>query len=233
MRLIIKFVLIALMVAACACDKDNRPQQPQPTGDTLDPNEPENPGLGFTETDSFTKDFDDRGNGNTAAENWENFRIPQGQHYNNLRNIGLFPHDSLAFEVVFDSTAIYQTQNPANQADWNKLMGFSDCGTHHHTNSARVVWRYLPASGGFQLGEYYYSNGSRSFSALGNFQLNDTIPVKLYISKGYYQVEVGQKTGQEQRACNTSIGRYMLFPYFGGDETAPHDINIYIHQTYP
>lgn len=233
MRLIIKFVLIALVVAACACDKDNRPQEPQPTGDSLDPKEPDNPDPGALETDSFSREFDDRGSRTVLTENWENFRIPQGQHYNSLRNIGLFPNDSLAFEVVFDSTAIYQTQNPSNQADWNKLMGFSDCGTHHHTNSVRVVWRYLPASGGFQLGEYYYINGTRSFSTLGNYQLNDTIPVQVYVSNGYYQMVVGPNVGQEQRACHSSIGRYMLFPYFGGDEPAPQDINIFIHQTYP
>lgn len=239
MKFLWQIAAILILASACACNEDAKPLKPQQAADTVDINEPQDstvPVSKFTDLDSNSIDSDERGpkqlqpNPPTA---WENYSIKQGQHYNSLRTFSLFPHDSIAFEVVFDSTVIYQTQSPANQADWNKLIGFSDCGGHHHANSVRVVWRYLPASGGYQLGEYYYTNSTRSFSTLGNYQINDTIPVKIYIDNGFYRVQAGQKTGQKQRACNINLGRYALFPYFGGDETAPHDINIFIRQTYP
>lgn len=231
---------IILLFASCACEKDPKAdlgEQVQRDDNDKVPNDttiwPIERGQDLDSSLREGAEPDPLSPPKSSGPKWENYVISQGQHYNNLRTFGFFPHDSLAFEVVFDSTAMYQTQSRANQADWNKLMGFSDCASLHQTNSVRVVWRYLPANGGLQLGEYYYTDGKRSFATLGNYQFNDTIPVKIYTSNGFYKVQAGSHSGSKKRACSNASGRYGLYPYFGGDETAPQDINMFIRQLYP
>ena len=58
-------------------------------------------------------------------------------------------------------------------------------------------------------------------------------PAELSISiqpKQYLFTCNGSKTTL-QRHCNSSnILGYKLYPYFGGDETAPHDIDLFIKE---
>src|SRR4051812_45761020 len=57
--------------------------------------------------------------------------IRQGQHYTDNNNFQRVEYDELKFTVKFDSTSIYQTIDPANQEDINKLYGFSDNNSTH------------------------------------------------------------------------------------------------------
>ena len=107
----------------------------------------------------------------------------------------------------FDSSAIYKTQNPLNQNDWNKLFGFSR-GYHHH-NSIRLAWRWNPKIEKIELAKYMYKKGSRSYEIIGATDINQSKTVKLEFNEGI-------------PLC------YLLYPFFGGDETAPHDIRIEI-----
>ena len=47
----------------------------------------------------------------------------------------------MSFKVKFESSAIYQTADPVNQYDIDKLFGFSE-GYNHHLNSARLGWAW-------------------------------------------------------------------------------------------
>src|SRR5690606_17551586 len=70
------------------------------------------------------------------------YLIPKGSHYCNNNTLKAVRTAALRFEVTFDASAIYTSTSAANQTDINKLYGVSDCGTLHHTNSARFGWRW-------------------------------------------------------------------------------------------
>ncbi|UII26213.1 hypothetical protein LVD15_23400 [Fulvivirga maritima] len=90
------------------------------------------------------------------ANEW--YTIRAGSHSSNPMPEG-FSDDELVFTALFDSSAVYKTEAEANQADINKLMGFSDCGAHHHENSARFGWRWYNDE--LQVFAYCYVDGVR------------------------------------------------------------------------
>lgn len=133
----------------------------------------------------------------------------------------------LNFEAILDSSCIYQTKDPHNQADINKLYGFSDSMGHHHTNSARFGWNWM--NGEMRLHAYCYVSKERMFKELGTVPLNKKIRCSIEVLPGKYIFTVNGKKDTMLRASQESESRgYMLFPYFGGDESAPHDIHIKI-----
>ena len=59
------------------------------------------------------------------------------------------------------------------------------------------------------------------------------VPAELTMSvqENLYQFTYNGKTVTMPRHCTgSSIQGYRLYPYFGGDETAPHDIYVYIKE---
>lgn len=132
----------------------------------------------------------------------------------------------MVFKTTFDSSAIYKTIDPANQADINKLYGISDCGTHHHQNSARFGWRWYNEK--LEIHAYSYSNGKRYYSYITSVALNKEITYSLELKENEYVFNLQDTTIIMARSCSESTSSYKLFPYFGGDEKAPHDITILI-----
>ena len=86
------------------------------------------------------------------------FKIPEGKHYS-TRAIESLQSTSLAFQVLFDSSAVYQTIDPIQQFSTNKLLGFADCNSLHHENSARFGWQWV--NNELQILAYNYVNGER------------------------------------------------------------------------
>jgi hypothetical protein len=52
----------------------------------------------------------------------------------------------------------------------------------------------------------------------------------LTISKNSYELRVNGVIKTVSRPCSGDYKRYKLYPYFGGDETAPHTIKIMIKE---
>lgn len=159
------------------------------------------------------------------------FLIPQGAHYstnNTFKQVRV--EDHLRFAVTFDSTAIYSTTKPANQGDINKLYGFSDCASDHHTNSARFGWRWYENR--LELHAYAYANKVRKSAYVGEVTLGKATVCEIKLEGDQYVFTVNGKTVSLPRVCNGIGEGYQLYPYFGGDETAPHNISIAI-QTMP
>lgn len=135
--------------------------------------------------------------------------------------------DVLEFECRFDESAIYTSSIPQNQYDINKLYGFSECNDRHHDNSARIGWRWL--SGSLELHAYVYNDGVHSSKLIKAVELNKNIHCRIEIRSDLYFFYVDGTTVTMPRTNNCESGfYYVLFPYFGGDETAPHDIRILI-----
>ncbi len=164
---------------------------------------------------------------------WQTYIIPQGAHYSNENTLRFFNEDSLVFRLSFDTTARYQTLLPTNQKDWNKVLGFSDCGGHHHGNSARLAWRYDPSSDLIELGRYLYRDSTRTFTTLDSLPIGDTLYATVYRNATNYGFTLGEKEWLTGRRCKSTNLSYWLFPYFGGDETAPQEIHLYVQHLTP
>jgi hypothetical protein len=158
-------------------------------------------------------------------EDYREYIIPKGQHYAAGNNFRVLEKRSLHFKVRFDSSCIYNTVLAENASDINKLYGFSDCGTNHQENSARFGWVWNGRAIG--LYAYCYSEGSRSSKLLGTVSIGQETELKLVAEAGKYVFTMGGKNEALKRTCSSEKdAAYLLFPYFGGNEVAPHDVKI-------
>lgn len=154
--------------------------------------------------------------------------IKKGSHYSDGSRLELIRYDAIHCAVQFDSTAIYTSLDAGNQGDVNKLIGFSDCGSDHQQNSARIGWSWNGK--GVLLYAYCYVNGERVIKTLTLAPLHTPIDCTVAAEGKYYQFSINGVRDSVARHCEGYSGtRYKLFPYFGGDETAPHDIHIKIN----
>jgi hypothetical protein len=157
------------------------------------------------------------------------YHIPQGEHYSDQSGFVPVAYKEQKFLVRFDSTAIYQTIDPVNQYDINKLYGFSDNGKQHHEFSARIGWRW--SDGALRLFGYIYNNTVVSYEEITTVSIGVQHTCSIRVAGNSYVFSVNNKTITMPResAGDTATG-YKLYPYFGGDETAPHAINIRIKE---
>lgn len=153
------------------------------------------------------------------------YTIPQGQHYTNPRNFTPADTAALLFTVVFDSSAIYQTATANNQYDINKLYGFADNGAHHHRYSARFGWRW--SDDNLRLFAYVYNDNVLNTQELGTFPIGKEIRCALKVANDKYLfIADTHQITMPRRSSTKKAKGYLLYPFFGGDETAPHTITI-------
>lgn len=135
----------------------------------------------------------------------------------------------MKFIVKFDSSAIYQTINPINQFDINKLYGFADNDSLHHIYSARFGWNWM--NNALWLHGYVYNNTVLLKQTLVAVPIGQEINCSIKVNGSSYVFMVNGTTFTMPRAAKTAKGKgYQLYPYFGGDEFAPHDIRIGIKE---
>ncbi len=155
------------------------------------------------------------------------YRIKQGEHYADHNDYSPIETSELKFVVKFDSSAIYTSKDVVNQFDINKLYGFSDNNTHHHQYSARFGWSWTNSA--LHLYAYVYNEGVVVKEDLGTAPLNTEISCSIKVEESDYLFRMNDKIMSMPRKSTTPKAKgYRLYPYFGGDETAPHDITIQI-----
>ena len=154
------------------------------------------------------------------------YTIPQGQHYATSNSFKALTKTQLRFRVKFDNSAMYQSLDPQNQADINKLYGMSDCGGLHHTNSARFGWRWYQNR--LELLAYSYRNGVNTSTLLSAISPNQWYTCELQLTDSAYVFLVNGQRVEHPRGCSGPGQGYQLYPYFGGDEVAPHAVTIRI-----
>jgi hypothetical protein len=155
------------------------------------------------------------------------FTIRAGQHFANNNTYKLIETQELKFTVKFDSSAVYTSSLPVNQFDINKLYGFSDNNAGHHQYSARFGWRW--SDGALRLFAYVYNNGIAISKELGIVTIGKEVNCSIKADGANYIFTCEEITEHLPRSSTTLLARgYLLYPYFGGDEAAPHDINIWI-----
>lgn len=134
----------------------------------------------------------------------------------------------LKFQAKFDNTAIYAAVKENNQADINKLYGLSDCNSLHQVNSARFGWRWY--NNQLEILAYTYNNKVRDFKLIGTASINAYHQYKIEFTTDSYVFSLDNKTVTLPRNCSGTADGYKLFPYFGGDEVAPHDVSVWIKE---
>ncbi len=156
---------------------------------------------------------------------FEIFTINSGEHTSIVRSED-FTGSGIRVTALFDDSAEYTLQQANNQADINKLVGFSDCGQHHQSESARFGWRWYEDE--LQILAYSYNEGNLNYKLMGAIALNQEVNLTINIeAEQYLFMGDGLETVTLPRTANCEAGdNYWLWPYFGGDEVAPHTIEV-------
>lgn len=163
----------------------------------------------------------------TAA--YRTYIIKKGSNYCSPNPFRLTTKSTLRFNAIFDSSCIYKNVDSLNQKDINKLYGFSDCGSQHLVNSARIGWRWY--NNELQLFAFVHNDGEiLPETSMGTAAIGSIINCRISCKQDVYEFEVNGLIKTVPRHCSGTYTRYMLNPYFGGDEPAPQAIRIFIDQ---
>ena len=162
-----------------------------------------------------------------AASAFIDYTIQAGKQFCDQNTYTPLSITSLKFVVKFDSSAIYQTLNPSNQGDVNKLYGFSDNNAFHQDFSARFGWRWYHDK--LSLQGYIYNNSVRDFQDLATVDIGKEYTCAINVKDSLYEFVInGAVTRMPRKSTTPTAVGYKLYPYFGGDELAPHLIHIFI-----
>jgi len=163
------------------------------------------------------------------ADGFVQYTIKQGEQYCDKNNYVQTKYSQLSFKVKFDSSAIYQTLSAGNQKDVNKLYGFSDNNAQHHEFSARFGWRW--SDNALRLFGYVYNDSKVSMEEIGTIKIGEEANCAIKVNADTYVFTLNDQTLTMPRTSTTVEAEgYKLYPYFGGDELAPHEIHIWIKE---
>jgi hypothetical protein len=180
------------------------------------------------EVSSNTMEADDK---QASIEGYKLYTLRMGENYSRPNPFRLTTKSTLRFNAIFDSSCIYQTVDSVNQLDINKLYGFSDCNSQHLINSARVGWRWF--NNELQLFAFVHNNGTILVpeTLMGTAAIGSVISCRITCKRNVYEFEVNGVVKTLPRHCNGSFyTRYILNPYFGGNEPAPRTIRILLDE---
>jgi hypothetical protein len=165
-----------------------------------------------------------------AEAGFTKYTIAKGEHYTNNQDYKAIETREFKFVVRFDSSAIYQSQKVENQYDINKLYGFSDNNASHHNYSARFGWSWNSST--LRLYGYVYNEGKISSKELIVVPIGAEVRCTIKVTANTYAFYVNDQlaTTLDRKAATPKASGYLLYPYFGGDEVAPHNVNIWIKE---
>ena len=164
-----------------------------------------------------------------SGANAEDIKIYKGLHFGTLQWLYRpFASSTDEKKVTFNDSNRYEFTGDAvsDQADINKLFGFTDCFTTHHQNSARFGWRWYQNH--LELFGYTYVHGKRDYQQIQSVDLNRPVRLKIAVKGSQYEFYVnGEKKIQMKRGCsNAKAYGYRLGLFFGGNRVAPHDMSV-------
>ena len=161
---------------------------------------------------------------NSATTAYTTYTILAGQHSCDKSTLKFVNTSEMNFTAKFNSSAIYTSVLPENQYDINKLWGFSE-GFNHQYNSARIGWSWN--NGALRLYGYVYASGVRYSREITSIVIGTDITCRIKLSGNSYIFTVnGTSIALPRGPSSTQASGLQLYPYFGGDETAPHTITI-------
>jgi len=162
------------------------------------------------------------------------YLIKNGHHKPVGIHLGLTFTNKITFKASFDPSCLYHFGD-VDDYDTNKLCGFSSTW-NHMIQSARVGWRSLDGKT-IQILTYTHSQHQISLNEiyiLGVVNPNEvfycTIENVRYMFRYSFQKENYSNivTLSNIKTPDWFPFHYYLFPFFGGNKTAPHDMKIYL-----
>lgn len=142
----------------------------------------------------------------------------------------LLEQQRIAARVTFTDSCRYNI-GIQDQADVNKLFGIGYFPSHHK-NSVRFGWRYVIELDAIEIMAYWYVKGERKFNHICFVSIDKE---HLYIINALTLGHILDVYDNTKIVGNFVIGDvsarnigYLLRPYFGGNQKAPHDIEIKI-----
>lgn len=161
----------------------------------------------------------------------------------------------LIANVIFTESCKYDIGNE-DQNDINKLFGFGFFTFKiltrkkvnifgkkynvpwfrpmHHYNSIRFGWRYDLNLNKIEILYYYYQNGERKYGHILFIDIDSQHSYEILNNndKNYILKVKNNNSNNNYSFVNINIKPkkygYLLKPYFGGNQKAPHDIKIEI-----
>ncbi len=167
------------------------------------------------------------GGGGGSTQTFRTYTIQEGNHSCDQSAFASVSGVTMSFVAKFDSSCIYTSIDPVNQWDINKLWGFNE-GLFSTANSARVGWNWR--EGALRLRPYTHVNGTASIDPPEVIvPIGAEIPCSITVQGSNYIFSINGTTIPMPRGLSSSkFSGYQLYPYFGGDEVAPHLITIQI-----
>lgn len=152
------------------------------------------------------------------------YKIKQGRHRAYPLSLGIHTgKTSESYEVIFDESCRYV---PDEENDWNKLVGWSY--GMHHKNSIRIGWRYNSSRDIMELASYTYDSGIRKDIHIADVELNKKCEIIILAGSGELSIIVDSFWYHSEPIWMKPTWGYNLGLFFGGNETAPHDMKVWI-----
>lgn len=140
------------------------------------------------------------------------------------------PHFTLKKKIILDfklkGDFTYICDDIKNQKDTNKIFGISD-SYYHRRDSIRIGFRYI--NDNIELLAYYYNKGKHYAEKIDNIQCDKEYNLEIYISDKNYHIKYNFNEYIYPRTSKWFFMRYLLFPYFGGEERAKKDLTFKIN----
>lgn len=153
------------------------------------------------------------------------FTIEKGKHRFHPR-LPEFAKKKIKFRANFDRSCLYDLKT-IDQADINKLYGLSSLFIHK--NSIRFGWR---AEGGvIRIFAYWYRNGVRSWADLGIVNIDEWNDYSIeQLPNKWWVLKLNDLEFKIPPVDWCTFFTFKSFPYFGGNRTAPHSMDIGLYE---
>jgi len=168
------------------------------------------------------------------------YLIKKGNHYASMsifEKIGAigWKINSLSMRFVFRKECWWPTPRNQDDYDQNKLAGIG-YGTNHHNNSVRLTWvPDFDNPGMIKVSGYTYDEKKEgqkfTIAFIKAVHIGDTITGKIESREGSYYITVDDVTVRMDNIHTDPNLCFRLFPYFGGNNTAPADMVIELEMT--
>jgi len=156
----------------------------------------------------------------------KSFLIKKGNHRSGFYPNIHFGLKNLKYQVLFTDSCLYKF-NDVDDFDINKLFGISF--GFHHKNSARFGWNV--EEGQIAIYAYCYKLGIRYSRRIAIIPINKIFIFEINTYDVYFEFKITNYDGKIISLANIAKAKcckwgYKLFPYFGGNKTAPHTMTI-------
>ena len=155
------------------------------------------------------------------------FKIRKGKHRNIFK--WFFPFftfkKKLKCSICLLGDHKYYFNTKDEQIKTNKLVGLSD-NYYHRKDSIRIGYRFY--NNKYDLMVYYYNNSENLSQVIGEIHENLEFNIEFEILNDKYLVKYDGNVYYFNRTSKWKLLRYYTYPYFGGENPSPKDIEISI-----